>query len=183
MATNENCKCCAFSLSAALKTPRNTQLMLKVTRNMSVACILGEYLKREWARHTELCLCVSQCFSAYACHTVDGTVYVWFRPCVQSLQLSLPDAPQRRPVPRLHLAGLPAALPSLCAKLNLGWRIQLVSNLLTLSREWFGGTLTNFSRCFLKKCSAKSFLIYRGWLSQPIVTVLPVIIFFLKLHF
>lgn len=142
-----------------------------------------EYLKREWARHTELCLCVSQCFSAYACHTVDGTVYVWFRPCVQSLQLSLPDAPQRRPVPRLHLAGLPAALPSLCAKLNLGWRIQLVSNLLTLSREWFGGTLTNFSRCFLKKCSAKSFLIYRGWLSQHIVTVLPVIIFFLKLHF
>lgn len=60
--------------------------------------------------------------------TLDGTQYVWSHACTQSLQLSPPDAPQHRPVPSPSLAGLPVALPSPCARPNLGWRIQLVSN-------------------------------------------------------
>lgn len=53
--------------------------------------------------------------------------------CSLSLQPFPPDAPQPRLMPRPHLAGLSTALPSPCVRLNLEWRIQLVSNLLTVS--------------------------------------------------
>lgn len=103
---------------------------------------LCECAQREWVLHTELA-CVFACFvSANACNTLDGTQYVWSHACAQSLQLSPPDAPQHMPVPSPRLAGLPVALPSPCARPNLGWRIQLVSNLLT--EPWCLGLLQKY---------------------------------------
>lgn len=81
-------------------------------------------------------VCIGLCVCCvYIClhHTLHGTQYVWWHASAPSLQLFPPDAPRPRLVPSPRLAGPAAALPSLCVRPNLEWRIQLVSNLLTVS--------------------------------------------------
>lgn len=85
--------------------------------------------------------------------------------CSLSLQPFPPDAPQPRLMPRPHLAGLSTALPSPCVRLNLEWRIQLVSNLLTVSCSGVGAFLTlrpNHADTQEPKTSGQSlFVLYR----------------------
>ena len=105
--------------------------------DQSLTCphlILWKWMEADHV-YTGLCVCC-----VYLClhHTLHGTQYVWWHASAPSLQLFPLDAPQPRLVPSPHLAGLAAALPSLCVRPNLEWRIQLVSNLLTVSDSGSG---------------------------------------------
>lgn len=70
---------------------------------------------------------------ACACTTHYGIWYVSWHVSASSFQLYPPDAPQPRAVPSPRLAELCVPLPSLCVRPNLGWRTQLVRNLLNVA--------------------------------------------------
>lgn len=164
---------CVFCLlSAAQRTPRNLPQMLKVinkvlgktnkqTNKLFHMHLAKSAFKQSYCIHVQMnCVC-KQSWLVCVCVSIYLVAHSMFdhMPLLSSLQLYPPDAPQPRLVPSPCLAGLSAALPSLCVRPNLERRIQLVSNLLTVSCNGSAcacnsgrRTEASCSYCFLWDC-------------------------------